>query len=86
MKTDALPTRYTEDGLDFSDGSHLKADVIVFATGFKGNMQYLVEEIFGPDIAEQMGPYWGLDNQGELKGAYKSCGRKYTSRVMYRSF
>lgn len=82
MKTDALPTEYTEDGLDFGNGSHLKADVIVFATGFKGNMQYLVEEIFGPNIAEQMGPYWGLDKQGELRGAYKSCGRELISKIL----
>jgi hypothetical protein len=53
----------------------LKADVIVFATGFKGNMKYMVEDIFGPDIAEQMGDFWTLDKEGEIQGAFKPCGR-----------
>ena len=76
VKSDDLPIRYTPDGLDFSDGSHLNADVIVFATGFKGNMRYMAEELFGSEIAEQMGDFWTLDDEGELKGAFKPCGRK----------
>jgi cation diffusion facilitator CzcD-associated flavoprotein CzcO len=79
MKSNALPTRYTSDGLELSDGSHIKADVIVFATGFDGNMQHLVEEIFGSEIARQMGQYWSLDAEGEIKGAYKPCGREWFS-------
>ena len=50
--------------------------MIVFATGFKGNMKYMVEEIFGPEVAEQMGDFWTLDKEGEVKGAFKPCGRK----------
>lgn len=64
------PRRYTSNGLEFNDGSHLKADVIVFATGFEGNMRYLVREIFGDEIAGLMGDYWGLDDEGELKDAF----------------
>lgn len=75
MKSDALPIRYTKDGLEFDDGSALKADVIVFATGFDHSMKGQVAEIFGPKIAEQMGDFWGLDKEGELKGAFKRCGR-----------
>lgn len=71
----AAPTSYTPTGLQFDDGTHLDADVIVFATGFQGNMRYLVEEIFGSEIAEQMGDFWALDREGEIKGAFKSCGR-----------
>lgn len=72
----AAPTSYTPTGLQFDDGTHLDADVIVFATGFQGNMRYLVEEIFGSEIAEQMGDFWTLDSEGEIKGAFKSLGRK----------
>lgn len=39
-------------------------------------MKYMVEEIFGPEIAEQMGDFWTLDKEGEIKGASKPCGRK----------
>lgn len=49
--------------------------MIVFATGFKRNMKYMVEDIFGPDIANQMGDYFTLDREGEIKGAFKPCGR-----------
>ena len=34
MKGDSPIACYTKDGLEFADGSTLKADVIVFATGF----------------------------------------------------
>lgn len=46
----------------------MPADIIVFATGFEGNMQLLVEEIFGAEVAEEMGGYWGLDEEGEVRG------------------
>jgi hypothetical protein len=77
MKSDSLPVQYTSDGLEFSDGSHLKADVIVFATGFRSNMRYLVQDIFGQEIADQMGDFWNLDKEGELKGFAKSSGRMF---------
>jgi hypothetical protein len=77
MKSDSLPVRFTSDGLEFADGSHLKADVIVFATGFKSNMRYLAQDIFGQEIADQMGDFWNLDKEGELKGFAKSSGRRF---------
>ena len=40
-------------------------------------MRYLVQDIFGDEVAELMGDYWGLDREGELKGAFKPCGRKF---------
>lgn len=76
VKSDALPTHYTKSGLAFDDGTELKADVVVFATGFKGNARYLVNEIFGEEVAEKMGDFWGLDKYGEIKGAFKPGGRE----------
>jgi hypothetical protein len=49
---------------------------MIFATGFRGNMKYLVEEVFGPGIAEQMGDFWTLNKEGELKGAFKPTKRR----------
>lgn len=77
MKSDSLPTRYVKDGLVFGDGTYLKADVIVFATGFVGNMRQQVSQLFGSDIGDQVGDYWGLDEEGELKGVFKPTGRKF---------
>jgi hypothetical protein len=39
-------------------------------------MKCLVEEIFGSEIAEQMGDFWTLDKEGELKGAFKPTKRR----------
>lgn len=36
-----------------------------------------MEGIFGSEIAEQMGDFWTLDKEGELRGAYKPTNRKY---------
>jgi hypothetical protein len=49
----------------------------VFATGFVGNMRRQVDQLFGAEIGEQVGDYWTLDEEGELKGAFKPTGRKY---------
>ncbi|KAH8691479.1 flavin-containing monooxygenase [Talaromyces proteolyticus] len=46
-------------------------DVIVFCTGFRGNMRTNVVELFGRDIAAQVDDFWTLDSEGELKGAFK---------------
>ena len=42
----------------------------------------MVEEIFGPEIAEQMGDFWTLDKEGEIKGAFKPCGRRLPLPLM----
>jgi len=68
----SAPVSYTEKGLLLKNGTELDADVIVFTTGFEGNMKYLVKDLFGEEIAEQMGDFWGLDEEGEIKGAWKA--------------
>lgn len=63
--------RYTEEGLQFEDGSELAADVIIWATGFEINMRKQVGQMFGKDVAAQIDDFWGIDDEGELKGVYK---------------
>jgi hypothetical protein len=65
VKSDANPTHYTPDGLAFDDGTELKAEVIVFATGFVGNMCEIVSTIVGSEIESQLGDFWGLDSEGK---------------------
>lgn len=77
MKTDSMPARWVEDGLKCANGDHLKADVVVFATGFVGNLRLLVAELLGNDVAAQVEDYWGLDAEGETRGAFKPSGREY---------
>ena len=76
MKSDAAVSHYTKTGLAFSDGSELEADVVMFCTGFEGNMRLMVAEIVGEEVAEQLEDYWSLDKEGEIRGAWKPIGRK----------
>jgi hypothetical protein len=77
MKAGALPTHYTRTGLAFSDGLEIAADVIVFSTGFVGNMRTDVAQIFGAEVAARADDFWGLDEEGELKGVFKRNGRTF---------
>ncbi|KAK4985615.1 hypothetical protein LTR66_008118 [Elasticomyces elasticus] len=78
IKGDAAPVAYTPTGLAFSDGSTLAADAVVFATGFDGNMRHAATQIVGEDIGDQLEDYWGVDAEGELRGAWKPIGRECT--------
>lgn len=75
VKSDALPIAYTETGLDFSDGSHIDADVIVFATGYKSDLKNSARRIVGPEIAEGLEEFWQCDREGETRGAWRDTGR-----------
>jgi len=77
IKSDSLAVRFTENGLAFDDGSELPADVIVFATGFCGNLRDDVRTILGDDVADKVSDFWGLDDEGEPRGAYRPSGREY---------
>lgn len=76
VKSDAAPVEYTKTGLRFDDSSELEADVIVFGTGFEGNMRLMVAEIVGEEVADKLEDYWHLDREGEVRGAWKPIGRK----------
>ena len=47
-------------GVQMRDGRELQADLIVLATGYKGQ-GHLVESLFGQDVAQRVGPVWGFD-------------------------
>ncbi|OGM49640.1 hypothetical protein ABOM_001850 [Aspergillus bombycis] len=74
VKSDALPVSYTETGLLFNDGTQLDADVIVFATGFQSNLKVQMKDVFGSAIVDKLEDFWGFDDEGEVRGAFKLCG------------
>lgn len=76
VKSGVSPTSFTETGLRLSDDSSIDTDVIVWATGFKSNTRQEVQDYFGESVAEQVEDYWGIDSEGEIRGAFKPCGRK----------
>ena len=76
VKSDAAAVSFYEQGLEFADGTKVEADVVVFATGFLGNLRNHVEQIFGKDIADRGGDCFGLNEEGEILGAFKPVPRK----------
>ena len=53
----------------FSDGSALDADIIVLATGYKP-LKEGVRAMFGDEVADRVGPIWGIGDDGELNNMY----------------
>lgn len=67
--------RLTPDGLELSSGEVLDADVVVLATGYQGIVQ-TARRLLGDDVADQCGPVWGLDAEGELQGVWRRSGHE----------
>lgn len=65
------PTSYIKNGLAFADGSTLNADVIVWCTGFQVNLRDSIRQMLGNDVGDQIDDFFGIDDEGEVKGAWK---------------
>ena len=63
--------KFVEDGLLMKDGTLVKADIVVTATGYEPPTKELAR-LLGEDIAVKVGPIWGLDPKDrELQNMYK---------------
>jgi putative flavoprotein involved in K+ transport len=51
--------RLTEDSVVLADGTELRADLVVYATGF-GSMNGWAADLIGQDVADKVGKVWGL--------------------------
>jgi cation diffusion facilitator CzcD-associated flavoprotein CzcO len=61
---------YQADGLRFKDGTHLKCDLFVLATGYKGP-DHLLQQLFGEQVAKRVGRVWGFDEaSSELRNMW----------------
>ena len=56
---------FCAEGARLDDGTLVPADLIVLATGYFGQSE-LVRRAMGPEMAEKVGPVWGLGEDGEL--------------------
>ena len=84
MKGDSLVTSFTPTGLEFANGSTLDADVIVFCTGFEHDVRKQAAKLVGQEIGDRLEDYWELDDEGELRGAYKRMSCEYICAASYR--
>ncbi len=60
---------FVAEGARTHSGELLPADLIVLATGYKGQ-EHLVEKLFGPDVATRVGPIWGFGDGQELRNMF----------------
>ncbi|MGO1766448.1 MAG: hypothetical protein ACTH1W_04160 [Advenella sp.] len=62
--------RFVDSGLKMKDGRIYKADLLVTATGYQ-NQNEVVRELLGENIADKIGPVWGLAKDGELSNMFR---------------
>ncbi|KIP03530.1 hypothetical protein PHLGIDRAFT_110740 [Phlebiopsis gigantea 11061_1 CR5-6] len=65
--------RFTDKGLKFEDGSEIEADVVIFATGL-GDARDPIRSIIGEEEGRKLTPIWGLNEEGEIRTAWREIG------------
>jgi cation diffusion facilitator CzcD-associated flavoprotein CzcO len=60
---------FTANGARLQSGDTIDAELIVLATGYKGQ-EHLVRKLFGDDVAKRVGPIWGFGDKQELRNMY----------------
>jgi putative flavoprotein involved in K+ transport len=60
---------FDPQGARMRSGATLSADLIVLATGYKGQ-EALVRKLFGDEVADRLGPIWGFGDGQELRNMY----------------
>ena len=73
LKNDSAIKEFTKTGLKFEDGSTLDADLVVFATGL-GDYRDGFRKILGKELGGNVKQIWGLDGDGEPRGAWRDVG------------
>lgn len=60
---------FVAEGARMRSGETLAADLIVLATGYKGQ-EHLVRKLFGEVVADRVGPIWGFGDGQELRNMF----------------
>ena len=74
VKSGVAPVEFTEHGLLFADGEEIRADIVIFATGYDHSYMKQVAAIVGEEIASNVDELWGVDAEGEIRGLHKPVG------------
>jgi putative flavoprotein involved in K+ transport len=61
--------QFVAEGARLQNGETLPADLIVLATGYKGQ-EHLVRKLFGNEVADRVGPIWGFGDELELRNMF----------------
>ncbi|KAJ7636281.1 hypothetical protein FB45DRAFT_1055746 [Roridomyces roridus] len=73
LKNDSQIKNFDATGICFENGSHLDADVVVFATGLS-ECRDAIKYLCGEEIGSKCKKIWGLDQEGEIYGAWRDIG------------
>ena len=65
---------FEADGARMTSGDALPLDLVVLATGYKGQ-EVLVRKLFGDDVADRVGPIWGFGDEQELRNMFMRTGQ-----------
>lgn len=65
---------FVPQGAKLRDGTTLPADLVVLATGYKGQ-DHLVRKLFGEAVAARVGPIWGFGPNQELRSMFVRTGQ-----------
>ena len=65
---------FTANGARMTSGDVLPLDLVVLATGYKGQ-EVLVRKLFGDDVADRVGPIWGFGDEQELRNMFMRTGQ-----------
>jgi cation diffusion facilitator CzcD-associated flavoprotein CzcO len=60
---------FVADGVQMRSGEKIPADLIILATGYKGQ-EHLVDKLFGHEVATRVGPIWGFGDGDELRNMF----------------
>ncbi len=63
------------DGARMRTGETIPADLVVLATGYKGQ-EHLVGKLFGNDVATRLGPIWGFGEGDELRNMFTRTAQR----------
>jgi hypothetical protein len=61
---------FTATGMLLKTGEAVPADVVVLATGYL-NQQAGVRRLLGDDVADRVGPIWGIDEHGGMRNMWQ---------------
>ncbi|KAJ7494498.1 FAD/NAD-P-binding domain-containing protein [Mycena galericulata] len=73
IKQGAEIDKFLAHSVILTDGSSLEADTVIFATSYEGVCDSM-RTVFGNSTIDHVGPVWGLDDEGELRGCYHPTG------------
>ena len=65
---------FSAEGAVLKTGKTLAADLIVLATGYKGQ-EYQVRRLLGDGVADRVGPVWGFGEAQELRNMFVRTGQ-----------